>query len=222
MGHDDEQAVIYELDVAAGAIVKRFSLGEPAMRGDFEGLAIGTGGAFYLVTSEGLIHRFEEAEDGGRADFDVFDARLAGTGEVEGVAFDVVDERVVLACKTNYAAALQGALALHAWSPHAPDQPARPWLTLPVYPLAKAVGARAFHPSALEIDPVTGRLVILASVENAMVELDREGQLLAARSLGLRHRQPEGAAILPDGALVVADEGGDGDAQLTCYGRLAS
>jgi hypothetical protein len=219
MGHDDEEAVIYELDVAAGQIVKRFSLGDPAMRGDFEGLAIGSREVFYLVTSDGLIHCFEEAEDRAFADFELFDTGLDGRGEVEGVAFDAVSERLVLACKTNYSAALQGAVALYAWSPLVPDQPARPWLTLPVYPLAQAVGARSFHPSALEIDPQTGRLVVVASLENAMVELDREGRVLAARSLGARHRQPEGAAILPDGALVIADEAAGGEPMLTCYDR---
>ena len=220
MGHDDELAVIYELDVATGTIVKRFSLGKPAVRGDFEGLAIGTGDAFYLVTSTGFVHCFDEGPDRAQVAFEVYDTGLEKHGEIEGVAFDAVGEQVILACKRNYSAALQGALALYAWSPLAPDRSARPWLTLPVYPLAEAIGARAFHPSALEIDPRTGRLVVIASLENGMVELDAEGKILAARTLGRRHRQPEGATILADGALVIADEAAGGVAHLTCYDRL--
>jgi uncharacterized protein YjiK len=220
MAHDDERAVIYQLDVATGAIVKRFSLGDPAAKGDFEGLAIGAGGAFYLVTSTGFIHRCAEADDRASAAFEVFDTGLSEKGEVEGAAFDALSERVILACKANYSAALQGALALWAWSPLTPDQPARPWLTVPVYALAEAVGSRAFHPSALEIDSRTGRLVLVASLEKAMVELDAEGRVLAARQLGDLHRQPEGVTILADGALVIADEAHGGFAHLTCYDRL--
>ena len=53
-----------------------------------------------------------------------------------------------------------------------------------------------------------------------MVELDAKGTLLAARSLGIHHRQAEGSTIMADGALVIADEGGDAQALLTRYARL--
>jgi hypothetical protein len=53
-----------------------------------------------------------------------------------------------------------------------------------------------------------------------MVELDPQGMLLAARGLAERHRQPEGATILPDGDLVIADEGGHAHAKMTRYARL--
>jgi uncharacterized protein YjiK len=220
VGHDDERGVIYEVDIATGAIVERIRLGDPLARGDFEGLAIGADQTFFLVTSAGLIHRFREASSGSPVDFDVFDTGLAGNAEIEGAAWDTIGERVIMASKMNHSSALQGALVLYAWSPQTPDQAARPWLTAPAYALAEAVGARAFHPSGLEVDARTGRLVIVAAAENAFVELDPAGRLLAARVLGAEHRQPEGVAILPDGSLVIADEGNDGAACLTCYGRL--
>ena len=219
MGHDDEQAVIYELDIARSAVTERIRLGDPAWRGDFEGLAIAGDDRFFLVTSAGLIHAFREASGRVQVDFEIFEAGLSGVGEIEGAAWEPFSERVILACKVNYSPAMQGALALYAWSPATPDQRARPWLTVPVYGLAEAVGARAFHPSGLEVDQRTGRLLILAATENALVELDSDGKLIAARLLGEAHRQPEGIAILPDGALVIADEAHAGPARLTCYDR---
>ena len=219
MGHEDETASLFQIDIGSGEVAKRFSLGRPVVRGDFEGLAIDADGVFYLTTSTGLIYRFGEGDNGARVAFEAFDTGLRSVGEVEGLAFLAADERVILACKTNYSAALQSVFALYSWSPRAPDQPARPWLTIPVYALAGAVGARSFHPSALEIDPRTGRLVVLAAQETAMVELDAEGQVLAARRLGTRHRQPEGATILADGALVIADEGAQ-LGQMTRYARV--
>jgi len=219
MGHDDESATLHQIDLEAGRLVKRFSLGRPVVRGDFEGLAIDGDGAFHLITSAGLLYRFAEGEDGARVGYETFDTGLRGVGEVEGLAVLPADGRVILACKTNYSAALQGAFALYSWSPRTPDQPARPWLTIPVYALAAAVGAKSFHPSALEIDARTGRLIVVAAPENALVELDDEGVVLAARRLGPRHPQPEGATILADGALLIADEG-ESLGQMTRYARI--
>ncbi|MBS0408314.1 MAG: hypothetical protein JSR86_00255 [Proteobacteria bacterium] len=219
MGHDDELAVICQIDLQGGEIVKRFALGAPALRGDFEGLAIDGAGDFYLTTSSGWLYRFREGEDRAHVTFETFDTGLRRVAEIEGLAFHGGEDAVIIAAKINYAVDLAGVLVLYAWSPRRPAEPARPWLTLPVAPLAEAVGARAFHPSSVEIDPATGRLVILAARENAMVELDERGQILAARWLGRLHRQAEGATILADGALVIADEGGNARATITRYAR---
>jgi hypothetical protein len=220
MGHDDEAAVICQIDVLSGRVEKRFSVGRPALKGDFEGLAIDGAGGFYLTTSKGRLYRFREGDDRAHVDFETYDTGLRDIGEVEGLAFHRAEDIVVLACKTNYTPALRGAVALFAWSPQSPQLPARPWLTIPVAVLADAVGAQSFHPSSVEFDVRTGRLVLLAGREHAMVELDAQGMLLAARSLGEHHRQAEGATILADGSLVIADEGGDAHGTMTRYARL--
>ncbi len=220
MGHDDELATVYQIDIDSGEVVKRFSLGDPVVRGDFEGIAISGVGDFYLTTSSGRLYRFREGEHLGHTPYEVFDTGLRDAGEMEGLAYHEAAETVVFSCKTNYTPALRGAVALYAWSPNAPLEPARPWLTLPVSLLADAVGTKSFHPSSLEFDPRTGRLILLAGRENAMVELDPNGLLLAARGLGELHHQAEGATVLPSGDLVIADEGGDARATMTLYARL--
>ena len=220
MGHDDELAVIHQIDVDRGEVVKRFSLGDPVLRGDFEGLAISSAGDFFLTNSTGRIYRFREGDDRSPVAFETFDTELREMGEIEGLAFHQAEGSVILACKTIHTPALRGALALYAWSPRTPQAPARPWLTIPVTPLADAVGARSFHPSSIEIDARTGRLIVLAARQNAMVELDSGGMLLAARQLGEHHRQAESATILSDGALVIADEGDKTKAVMTRYARL--
>jgi uncharacterized protein YjiK len=55
--------------------------------------------------------------------------------------------------------------------------------------------------------------------QRAVIEIDNEGQLVAARTLPLadRHPQPEGIELLADGRLVIADEGSRGRARLTLY-----
>jgi len=219
MAHDDELAVIYEIDVATGDTVKRFGLGAPILRGDFEGLAITDAGDFYLTTSTGLVYRFAEGDDRASVPFEMFDVGLSHVAEIEGLAYHSGQQTLVFACKTNYVADMRHALALQAWSPRAPANPAAPWLTVPAASIAGAVGAQSFHPSGIEIDPQSGRLVVLASRENALAEIDASGALLAARRLGHAHPQPEGVTILADGALLITDEGGHGHACMTRYAR---
>ena len=219
MGHDDELAHIYQLDIDRGQVVKRFALGETVQRGDFDGIAIDGDGAFYLSTSTGWLYRFREGDHRAHVGFECFDTGLRHVGEVEGLAYHAAGDVVVFVCKTVYAPALKGSLVLFAWSPKTPYEPARPWLTVPAAPFAEAVGKASFHPSSLEIDPRTGRLVILAARQNAMVELDADGTLLAARRFGKGMHQAEGAAILPDGALLIAREGGDARALMRRYAR---
>ena len=220
MGHDDETAIVYQIDIDSGEVVKRFALGDPVLRGDFEGIAIDGDGDFYLTSSSGRLHRFREGDDHAHVAFESFDTGLGDVGEVEGLAFRQADGNVIFACKTSYTPALRGAVALFAWSPRTPELAARPWLTIPVVLLADAIGAGSFHPSSLEFDARTGRLIVLAGRENGMVELDAKGMLLSARGLGEHHRQAEGATILNDGALIIADEGGDAHARMTRYARL--
>ena len=220
MGHEDETATIFQLDVETGAVVKRFAAGRPAVRGDFEGLAIDEDGVFYLITSRGQMYRFGEGDDRSYVPYESFDTGMRSVAEVEGLTCRPAQSSVILACKCNYSAAKQGALALYDWSPGNPEQHARPYLTIPLSPIAAAIGVRAFHPSSVEIDPRTGRIVVLAGPENAMVELDPYGELLAARHLGELHSQAEGSAILPNGDLMIADEGGRARAHLARYARL--
>jgi uncharacterized protein YjiK len=220
MSHEDETATIYQIDIETGFIAKQFTVGDPAIRGDFEGLAIDGDGGFYLSTSEGRLYRFREGRARASVPFEAFDVGLSDVCEIEGLAFHQGDQSVILASKTNYQAHLQGALALYRWSPEQPDQHARPWLLAPLQPIAAAVGTQSFHPSGLEIDPRTGRLVVLAGREGGMAELDASGALLASRGLGERHPHAEGITILADGALLISDEGGKGRAHLTRYERV--
>jgi hypothetical protein len=48
----DEQAVVYELDYAEGRVIKSFWLGDPIVRGDFEGIAV-LEDTVWLLTSDG-------------------------------------------------------------------------------------------------------------------------------------------------------------------------
>lgn len=215
--HDDEHATIYEIDVARGAVVKSFSIGAPAETGDFEGLTITPNGDFWLTDSQGRLMRFREGADRASVDAERFDTGVGAICEVEGIAYLTSDQSFVLACKRmrgreQRAAAPQlrvwteGASETRVWGPSTAD-------------LADAAGVRRFQPSDIEFDPETGRLIVISAVDGAIAEFSPDGALLSARALGHTHRQAEGVAILPDGSVIIADEGGNDRAQISRYLR---
>ncbi len=60
---------------------------------------------------------------------------------------------------------------------------------------------------------------MVAARQHAIVQLSRDGGLINAIILPKkkRHRQAEGVEITNDGRLLIADEGGDGNARLAVY-----
>lgn len=217
-GHDDERAVIYQLDARAGALVKTFALGNPAETGDFEGLAITPEGTFWLTTSQGKLYRFSEGGEDAHVTFAGFDTGLSQICEVEGLAYLAAEESLILACKQNEARAMRNTIALYAWRTDG-SAPAVLWRRMDVSEVAEAAGVRRFQPSSVEIDAESGRIVLLSARDGAMAEFSPAGVLVAARSLGREHAQAEGAAILADGTLVIADEAAGGRAMLSLYDR---
>lgn len=203
LAHNDERAVVRQIDPATGAIVKSFAVGQE--RGDFEGIAV-AGADIFLITSTGTLYRFREGGDGATVPFQTFDTGLARVCEVEGLAYNPGAESLIVACKTMLAADMAGTVSLYAWSLRTQRRESAPWRTLRMQDLASAAGVAAFHPSSVDIDARSGRLILLAGRESAMVELSPDGRVLSGRRLDRRHNQPEGAAVLPDGSLLIADE----------------
>lgn len=213
--HDDEHAVIYEIDAARGAIVKAFALGDGALTGDFEGLAIAPDGVFWMTTSRGELYRFSEGGDGANVAYETFNTGLRNVCEIEGLAYLPAEESLILGCKRNEARDMRDTVSLYSWRFAGS---AEPWRQLPEREIAAAAGVENFRPSSLDVDARSGRVLVLSANDPALAELDGDGRLLAAHALR-GHPQPEGVAVLQNGALVISDEGGRGQGQLSRYAR---
>lgn len=110
-------------------------------------------------------------------------------------------------------------LALYSW-PIGSDAPATLWRSLPEEAATSVAGLREFRPSSVEIDNVSGRILLLSANEGAFAELSPEGELVAARRLGHDHPQAEGMTVSTDGELIISDEGAGQHARIAIYRRV--
>jgi len=72
-----------------------------------------------------------------------------------------------------------------------------------------------FKPSAAGINPVTGKLYIVASVGKLLVIADKKGKVEQVFRLDpVMYNQPEGMTFAPNGDLYISNEGGEGIATI--------
>lgn len=215
--HGDERGMVAEIDLTTRTARASFSLGQPPIRGDFEGVAT-AGHRIFLATSDGVLYVTDDTSRG-RARFTRQATGFGDRCELEGLAYEPEAQVLLLGCKVPRDKRLEGFLTLFRWSvahaaPASPDR-----LSVPLATMATRTGCASFRPSAVEIDPGSGHIVVLAGPERALVELTTQGALVDGVRLGDRHRQPEGLTFVGDSLLLIADEGGKHHATLSIYRR---
>ena len=217
LAHGDEQAVIYELDPATDSVVGHFSLGQPAVRGDFEAITL-VDGLVALTTSNGVLYVARRGANGEAVPYRRYVTGIGGSCEVEGLAYDRPEREFLFACKTPRVKALQGHLAVFGWSP---ERTGPPVLRLRISTAAIGDhGNEPVHPSELWRDDVSGHLLLLAARARVIIEVSRDGQVVSVAKLRRSlHRQAEGLAIGADGSLFVSDEAAGEYPTLTRYDR---
>ena len=217
--HGDETGVISELNPLTGVIERRFSLGKPAIRDDFEGIAI-AGDRFFLITSTGRLYEAREGAHGDGVPFTAVDTGFGALCEIEGLAYEPLDRVLLIGCKQELAARRRGRVTIFRWSLEraAPAIPASITIDLPS--ASGSTESKNTRVSSIEVDPRTGHYVVIAGPHWQLIELTREGHFVAARKLSRPlHAQPEGLTFLGDSLLLVGGEGGKGRARLTLYHR---
>ena len=211
IAHADERGVLHVIDPRLGAIVNTFEIGPRELRGDFEGVAV-AGERVFLATSGGSLIETRIPAPGTTAPL----VRTVATGldricEVEGLAWDPAASALLLPCKTPGAGQPDDRLRVFAVPLATLALDPTPFLDVALDALRAAGLPRAFHPSAIELHPRSGTYFLLAAQEEAIVEIARDGRVLAGRRLDRRALpQPEGIAFGPDLELWIASEGEEG------------
>ena len=215
--HGDEEAVVYEVDPVAGTLLKRFRMGVPELRGDFEGIAI-AGDRFFLISSHGLLLEFAEGADDESVSFRGVDTGLGNRCEVEGLAYEPATEALVAACKSvpggdeTFITLYRIRLSDLVVDPDA--------IHVPTAELDAVGLVDHFAPSGVAVDRETGSLFLISARQESIIQVTADGHVLAGFHFGSdRHPQAEGISVLPDGTLLLVDERQEGRARLTAYPR---
>ena len=220
----DEQGIVYELDYEEGRLVKAFAFGDLTLRGDFEGIAWHDG-LVYLVTSNGTIYAAGEGSDGERVPFREYRTELGRDCEIEGLAADPDDDMLLILCKRSLrgsASGDRGTPMIFLWSTQDRTLEWARRIELPLEEIEAELDTADLRPSGIarvQNGGAEGHWLIVAARQKALVEIDAEGRLVAARTLPLegRHRQPEGIEQLADGRLLISDEADGKRPRLAVY-----
>jgi uncharacterized protein YjiK len=213
--HDDNVGRVYEIDPKTGILLKGFSLAG-GVRGDFEAITI-AGNDVYLLQSKGKIYKFKEGGDAEQVPYSVYDTGLGKECEFESMAYEADSSRLVLACKKFLEKdAPKELLIFHVPLPLG-DRSAFTSLKVPAKDVIGSNKWKNFHPSDINIDPITKNYVIVASKEKGLVVITPDGEVVRSEPLPGDHRQPEGVAITLDSILIVSDEANVKPPAITLY-----
>ncbi len=204
--HDDEQAIVHEIELATGRILRRFSLGSPPARGDFEGIAAGSG-RVYLITSDGQVLAAAIGPDGATVPFDVHDTGIGDACEIEGLSLAPEPGNLLILCKRARRGGPEGRLLIYLWSIGGAAPVGQPWRDIDLGEAADGA-LDGFAPSSIEWVPARRQLVVVSARDHMLLVLDEQGRILGTHRLpAARHPQPEGVTVTAADELVIADEG---------------
>lgn len=205
--HNDEAGDIYQIDSKSGSIIKKFSLGPRSVSEDFEGIET-VNGYFYLVTSGGTIYECIEGGHNEHVPYTVYETSLTKDYDVEGLCYDPETQSLLLVCKGYSGLSRLGSKVIFSFSLSSKKLERTPRFVLSLKHLEELFHDKPYRPSDMAYNVSAKTFLVLDSHVKSIIELSPDGAILHTAKLQQNfHQQPEGLALLPDGTLVVADEG---------------
>ncbi len=202
----DERGVLFRISAEDGSVVQEIDLGK---RGDFEGVEE-VDGRVYVARSEGVMLVIDPTGQR-EAERLTFARDLGLACDLEGVAYDAQEKRLLLACKNEgwrSSKKSEKVYEIYAMSLDTQKVKDEPVITLSMKELeAHDLKAKQFGPSGIAVHPATGEIYVISARGEAMVVLGRDGSIVRAEKIDSDvHLQPEGIAFSADGTMYVSDE----------------
>lgn len=205
--HNDEHAIVFEVDTATGEIERAFALGRPTVKADFEGIAV-LDDRIYLISSAGMLFEAPIGDHRARVKYNVFDTGVGDFCEVEGLSNGPDAGEFLILCKAARTDALHERLAIFSWSIDQRTPVVQPKYEIHFDRFLTPTEQEFFRPSAIDWDQNSGTALILSARNNLLIRINAAEQVTEKVDLSPeRHVQAEGVALMPNGAIVIADEG---------------
>jgi len=223
----DEDGLLFYLDRNTGETVQEFGFWRD---GDYEGVEVIDQDVFVVKSSGTLFH--VEYPGTNRQAVTEYNEFLNGDNNVEGLAWDIANNRLLLACKGESDTDPEDGptKAIYAFDLETKTLKKNPVYCirqkdvldfLGVSPMVRKVSKIVeffdpeendfrFSPSGIAIHPQTGDLYILSAVGNVLMVLGPDGAIRHLAKLDKDiHEQPEGICFDQAGMLYIANEAGD-------------
>jgi uncharacterized protein YjiK len=213
--HDDNIGRVYEIDPRTGILLKGFSLAG-GVRGDFEAITI-AGTDIYLMRSNGKIYKFKEGADASQVPYSLYDTGLGKQCEFESMAYEADSSRLLMVCKKFLDKKAPKELLIFRVPLPLGDRSAITAMQIAMKDVVGSNKWKNFHPSDINIDPITKNYVIVASREKGLIVVTPDGEVVRSEPIPGDHRQAEGVAVTPDGLLLVSDEANVKPPAITLY-----
>lgn len=208
--HDDNYAIVYEVDLNLQKAIKAFALGKPTVKGDFEDIAV-RDGYVYLLTSDGHLYEARAGENRKRVRYNAYDTGVGTHCETEGLVNGAAEGDFLILCKKAHEVEFKDRLVIYNWNLHDRTPVSTPWLNVSLDGLVEKLDQANFHPSAFAWRRDRGALIIVSAKGHSAIEIDLQGRLIDRIKIDkVDHPQPEGLTLMPDGRLVLSDEGPPG------------
>jgi uncharacterized protein YjiK len=219
----DEEGVIYIYDLSSNTIIDKIPFAE---RGDFEGLTK-VDSTFYVLRSDAQLFSVKRTRDSvmvnsNRLSIDAWDN--------EALCYDQRDNRLLLTPKSKIGKGpeFKGQRAIYEISLETGKLNPLPIFTVQVeeilsfaldknIPLPKKEASKItdsidyflkFKPSSIAVHPKTNDIYVISAIDHTMAVFEKSGKLINFMTLDpLLFNKPEGMTFLPNGDLIVTNEG---------------
>ncbi len=220
----DEQGIIFFLDKSSGKVLNEVKFWDS---GDYEGVEMVENEVF-VVKSTGTLYRIKSEGK----EVEKYNFFLDQENDVEGLAYDKANNRLLLACKAKAGQGenLKTKKGIYSFDlKHLRLEP-EPAFTVSQQDVLQYLSAAdylkdkdkllehfdesadefAFAPSSLAIHPITGQIYILSSVGKLLMIIDMNSAIVHIEKLKKKmHAQPEGICFDQDGTMYIANEAKD-------------
>ena len=225
----DENGVIFFINKETGRVDREIPFWKD---GDYEGIEM-VNSEIYVVKSTGTVYEVR-GHDSGEPKVTKFNFFLNSDNDIEGLGYDRVNNRLLLACKAKAAEGSEYRFkkGIYAFDLASRTMPEKPVLLITQDEIHDYLGTApqirkldkvieffnsnfAFSPSGLAIHPHTGNIYISSSVGKLLLVISTEGRVIHIEKLSKKiHPQPEGICFDSEGNLYLANEGKSGDGMI--------
>ena len=216
--HNDEMGVIYKLNYNTGQVIKKWQIGTFGIAGDFEDIAYANG-KFYLLESNGSLYEFLEGENNKSVSVKKYKSNFSDKYEFEGLCYNEEKNELLMMCKEYSGKKYHSTRPVFSFSLISGTVNPEPVFLIELDELKSEFDVKKIFPSGIAKSPVDNNYHVVSSKgEKVIVEVTAEGKVISVKNLPAKiHEQPEGITFLPDGTIIISDEGVKKRAKLTIY-----